>query len=164
MQYFNQCSTIDEVKALYKQLAKQHHPDNGGETAVMQVINAEYSIACAFVLKEQELSEEDTNKQMKVSEEYRQVIEKIINLPGVVIELVGQWIWVTGNTYPVKDQLKEAGLFFASKKAAWYYRSEEYKGRGTDKNLDEIKAKYGSERVDKEVKTFVLQQEALSRI
>ena len=55
-------------------------------------------------------------------------------------------------------------MFFASKKAAWYYRSEEYKGRGTDKNLDEIKAKYGSERVDKEVKTFVLQQETLGRI
>lgn len=164
MQYFNQCTTIAEVKALYKQLAKQHHPDCGGDTTIMQQINEEYDKACILVLRESSTSEEDFEKEMKVSEEYRQVIGRIINLPGVVIELVGQWIWVTGNTYPVKDQLKEAGLFFASKKAAWYYRSEEYKGRGTDKNLDEIKAKYGSERVDKEVKTFVLQQEALGRI
>ncbi|MBL7717694.1 MAG: hypothetical protein JNL72_02570 [Flavipsychrobacter sp.] len=164
MQYFNQCATIEEVKALYKQLAKQHHPDNGGDTDIMQAINAEYSFACAFVLKEQELSDDETSKQMKISEEYRQVIEKIVKLQGIVIELVGQWIWVTGNTYAVKDQLKEAGLFFASKKAAWYYRSEEYKTRSTGKNLDEIRGKYGSERIDKEVQVFMLQREALGRI
>ena len=164
MQYFNQCSTIEDVKTLYKQLAKQYHPDCGGDTATMQAINEEYDKACILILRENESSNEAFEREMKVSDEYRQVIGKIINLPGIVIELVGQWIWVTGSTYPVKDQLKEAGLFFASKKAAWYYRSEEYKGRGTDKDLDEIKAKYGSEKVDKEVKTFVLQQEALGRI
>jgi hypothetical protein len=164
MQYFNQCTTIEEVKALYKQLAKQHHPDRGGDTATMQAINEEYDMACIVILRENDSSQDEFEKEMKVSDEYRKVIEKIINLPGIVIELVGQWIWVTGNTYPVKDQLKEAGLFFASKKAAWYFRSDEYKGRGTNKNLDEIKAKYGSEKVEKEVKTFVLQQEALGRI
>ena len=164
MQYFNECTTLEEVKALYKQLAKQHHPDCGGDTATMQAINEEYDKACILILREDERSEDDFEREMKVSDEYRQVIGKIINLPGIVIELVGQWIWVTGNTYPVKDQLKEAGLFFASKKAAWYFRSEEYKGRSTNKNLDEIKAKYGSEKVDTEVKTFVLQQEALGRI
>jgi len=29
MKYFNECKTIDEVKARYKVLAKENHPDLG---------------------------------------------------------------------------------------------------------------------------------------
>lgn len=148
MRYFNECTTIDEVKARYKQLAKQYHPDCGGDTATMQAINVEYSVACAKVLKGGNLSDEDTEEQVRFSEEYRAVIEKISPLTGILIELVGNWIWVTGNTYPFRKQLKEAGLFYASKKVAWYYRSEEFKTTGSKKSLDEIKAKYGSETVN----------------
>jgi hypothetical protein len=148
MKFFNKCTTIDEVKACYKQLAKQSHPDHGGDTATMQAINTEYAFACAKVLKGQNLSAEDAEEQIRLSEEYRQVIERIINLPNIAIELVGNWIWVTGNTYPVRKQLKEAGLFFASKKFAWYYRAEEFRTKGGKKTLDEIRHKYGSEYIN----------------
>ena len=148
MKYFNNCRTIDEVKALYKQLAKENHPDCGGDTATMQAINVEYSLACTKVLKGENLSEEDADEQVRMSEEYRAVIERIIALNGILIEVVGNWIWVTGNTYPVRKELKEAGLFFASKKVAWYYRAEEFKSTGSKKTLEEIKAKYGSETVN----------------
>jgi hypothetical protein len=147
MQYFNNCRTIDEVKAMYKQLAKENHPDCGGDTATMQAINSEYAFACAKILRGENLSTEDAEEQIRLSEEYRKVIESIINLPGIIIELVANWIWVTGNTYPVKKQLKDAGLYFASKKLAWYYRGEEFKTTGSKKSLDEIRAKYGSETV-----------------
>ena len=147
MKYFKDCRTIEEVKAVYKKLAKEHHPDCGGSVEVMQQINAEYPQACARVLKGDNLTSEDTEEQIRMSEEYRAVIELLIGLPGIIIEVVGNWIWVTGNTKPVKQQLKDAGLFFASKKVAWYYRSEEYKTTGSKKTLDEIRAKYGSEQV-----------------
>ena len=147
MRYFNDCKTIEEVKAHYKTLAKEHHPDRGGDTATMQAINTEYAYACASILKGENLTAEETDEQIRLSEEYRKVIEQIINLAGIMIEVVGNWIWVTGNTYPVKKQLKEAGLFFASKKVAWYYRGEEYKTKGGKKTLDEIREKYGSEKV-----------------
>jgi hypothetical protein len=148
MQYFQDCTTIDEVKAKYKTLAKQHHPDCGGDTATMQAINTEYAFACAKILKGENLSAEETNEQIRLSEEYRKVIEQIINLAGIMIEVVGHWIWVTGNTFPVRKQLKLAGLFFASKKVAWYYRAEEYKAKGGKKTLDEIREKYGSEKIN----------------
>lgn len=54
----------------------------------------------------------------------------------------------TENSYPVRKQLKAAGLFFASKKVAWYFRGEEFKTKGGNKTLDEIRAKYGSEKVN----------------
>lgn len=33
MRFFQDCQTIDEVKKRYKSLAKEHHPDKGGDTA-----------------------------------------------------------------------------------------------------------------------------------
>jgi len=147
MKYFKDCLTLDEVKAMYKKLAKEHHPDHGGSTETMQQINAEYAFVCAKILKGENLSAEDADEQLRMSEEYRQVIEQIINLPGIEIELVGMWIWVTGDTKPVKQNLKDAGLFFASKKVAWYYRAEEFKTKGGKKSLEEIRMKYGSEKV-----------------
>lgn len=147
MRYFHDCKTIDEIKARYKQLAKQHHPDCGGDTGTMQAINVEYAYACAHAIKGENLSTEETAERIRLSEEYRQVLEHIIHLPNIFIELVGNWIWVTGNTFPVKSKLKEAGLFFASKKVAWYYRAEEYKTKGGKKTLEEIRRKYGSETI-----------------
>jgi hypothetical protein len=147
MQYFNDCHTIDQVKGRYKTLAKQYHPDCGGSTEQMQQLNAEYLIACSKVLKHENLTANETEDHIRMSEEYRAVIEKLMPLEGISIEVVGNWIWVTGNTYPVKKQLRDAGMFYASKKIAWYYRSEEHKTTGSKKTLDEIRDKYGSEKV-----------------
>ena len=158
MKYFKECTTLEEVKAMYKILAKENHPDCGGDTATMQEINCEYSFACAKILKGDNLSAEETDEGMKLSEEYRAVIEQLMPLAGILIEVVGNWIWVTGDTRPVKQQLKDAGLFFASKKVAWYYRSEDFKSKGGKKTLDEIRAKYGSETVSsKERRSKVLE-------
>jgi len=146
MKWFNDCKTLDEVKAAYKKLAKQHHPDLGGDTLTMQEINKEYAFASAKVIKGANLSEEETEHEILSSEAYRKAIEAIIHLDGITIELVGWWIWVTGMTRPVKQTLKQAGFFFASKKVAWYFRTAEYKvSKGGKKSLDEIRAKYGSE-------------------
>lgn len=148
MQYFNGCNTIDEVKSLYKKLAMENHPDRGGDTATMQAINTEYAFACAKLAKGAGLSDEEADTEIRLSEEYRRAIEKIINLPGIVIEIVGNWIWVTGNTRPVKDILKDAGFYFASKKCAWYYRNEAFKTRGNGAPLEQIRRKYGSETIN----------------
>jgi curved DNA-binding protein CbpA len=146
MKWFNECKSLDEVKATYKKLAKQFHPDLGGDTVTMQEINKEYAFASAKAIKGANLSEEETEHEILSSEAYRKAIEAIIHLDGITIELVGWWIWVTGSTRPVKDTLKEAGFFFASKKLAWYFRTAEYKvNKGGKKSLDEIRAKYGSE-------------------
>ena len=148
MQFFHECKTLVEVKATYKQLAKKFHPDCGGDTEIMKAINLEYAFACAKILNDEDLTAEELNEQINLSEEYRKVIEQLIILLGIVIEVVANWIWVTGNTYPVRKELKAAGLFFASKKQAWYYRAEEYKTKGGKKTLDEIREKYGSEKIN----------------
>lgn len=151
MKWFKECETLEEVKALYKKLAKQYHPDLGGDTASMQEINKEYAFATAKAIKGANLSEEETEAEILSSEAYRKAVEQIIHLEGITIELVGYWLWVTGNTYPVRATLKAAGFLFAPKKVAWYFRTAEYKvGQSSGKSLDEIRHKYGSEVLNDE--------------
>lgn len=147
MNLFKDCTTKEEVRKRYQQLAMEHHPDHGGSTEMMQEINRQYAEASARVAQSETQTEEETEYERQMSEEYRQVIEAIILIEGILIEIVGNWIWVTGNTYPVRAKLGEAGLHFAGKKKAWYYRSEEYKSTGSKMTLDEIRAKYGSQTV-----------------
>jgi curved DNA-binding protein CbpA len=58
MKWFNDCQTLEEVKAQYKKLAKQYHPDLGGDTSTMQQINTEYAFATAKAVKGANLTDE----------------------------------------------------------------------------------------------------------
>lgn len=40
----------------------------------------------------------------------RQTLQKVINFSDITIDIVGCFIWLDGNTYPYKDQLKEYGF------------------------------------------------------
>jgi hypothetical protein len=148
MKWFTNCTTQDQLKKVYRELAKQHHPDLGGSVELMQEINNEFEFASAKLAKGENLSTEEINATILENELYREAIDKIIALEGINIEVVGSWIWVTGSTFPVKDTLKAAGFFFASKKLAWYFRTAENICKGGKKTLDQIRAKYGSERIN----------------
>lgn len=115
MKWFNDCATLEEVKATYKKLAKQYHPDLGSDTVTMQEINKEYAFASAKAIKGANLYEGDTETEILSSEAYRNAIEKIIHLDGITIELVGYRLWVTGTTYSVRSILKGEGFLFAPK-------------------------------------------------
>lgn len=48
MKYFKKVLSYENLKEQYKNLLKAHHPDNGGDVAVMQEINAEYDALFAI--------------------------------------------------------------------------------------------------------------------
>ena len=150
--YFSNCKSLEEVKKHYKNLAFINHPDRGGETERMQQINAEYESIMknpSFAFSKQ--SEEEQAEFIK----YPEIINQIIGLNGIVIELIGNWIWLSGNTYPHREQLKKIGFYFASKKVMWYYRPEDYKSSNTKpKSIEEIKLKYGVDVIDNKQKAM----------
>lgn len=43
-QWLAAARNLDELKTIYRNLARKHHPDLGGATATMQEINAEYDL------------------------------------------------------------------------------------------------------------------------
>ncbi|WP_298753822.1 hypothetical protein [uncultured Arcobacter sp.] len=74
------------------------------------------------------------------------VISKILHFEHIVIEVVGSWIWVSGDTRHIKETLKELNFKWANKKKLWYYG--EMKGKNPkQKSMEEIKNKYGCEVV-----------------
>lgn len=140
MKYFKNITSLEEAKKEYKKLAMANHPDRGGNEDTMKEINNEYELLVSTLAKG---NKEETIKAM----DFKDVLDKIINL-DVTIEILNKWIWVSGNTYPVRTQLKEAGFMWASKKKKWYYRKEDAKcsSRGK-KSYEEIKQKYGATTV-----------------
>lgn len=153
-QYFSDCRTLEEVKRRYKELALRHHPDRGGNTATMQEINAEYeSIMKNPIFSFAEQTEEEQQEFIR----YPEIIDQVVRLHGVIIELIGNWIWLSGNTYPYRSQLKEIGFYFAPKKVMWYYRPPEYKSiNKSPKTIEYIRAKYGTEYIQTKTDHFEL--------
>lgn len=148
MKYFSNCKDLNEVKSLYRTLAKQFHPDKGGDLATMQAINNEYAFAVRHIANGMDLNSEEIENEILNAEQYKNAINAIINLEGINIEICGGWIWVTGNTYIHKSIFKENGFFFASKKVAWYFRSVEYKTANRKTlSLDAIRTKYGTQKI-----------------
>lgn len=148
MTYFKHCTSLNEVKSLYRTLAKANHPDTGGDLVTMQAINNEYAYAVRHIAKGLDLSAEEIENEILNAEQYQTAVNAIINIEGINIEICGGWIWVTGNTYPHKSIFKSNGFFFAPKKVAWYFRSPEYKVNNRQKmTLEEIRTKYGTHQI-----------------
>lgn len=146
--YFSGCTTTAQAKDLYRKLARQHHPDLGGDPEVMKAINAEYDVVCARLQRTDRPGK--TDKHYAYYAEYdgavRQALEQIVTLPNIEIEVCGWWIWITGDTKPSKDALKAAKFRWSFKKEAWYFAGCPSKGRGAS-SLNDIRTTYGSERI-----------------
>lgn len=86
----------------------------------------------------------------------REVLQKIINFDGIEILICGQWIWVSGNTYSYKKELKEIGFKWASQKKMWYWKSEAYQKKSHKTlSMDEIRNYYGGTKVQTEAKVLL---------
>lgn len=154
MTYFKDCLTKEQVRARYKELAKKFHPDLGGSTEIMQKINAEYSFAIARAVNEavknETVTPEEAEAEILNAEAYKNALNAIINLEGLIIELCGTWLWVYGDTKPHKEILKEAGFKWCRVKVKWSFKGSEYKKTGKKTlTMEQIRAKHGSQFVNK---------------
>ena len=147
MKYFAACTTLDELKKEYRRLAMIHHPDHGGDTATMQAINGEYSEAFPRLKNQHNAAADEAHQTTETPEEFITIIFQLLRFPGLIVELCGSWLWITGETYAIKDQLKAAGCRWSSSKKAWYWHHPEeghrwHKGTAT---MSDIRTKYGSQ-------------------
>lgn len=69
---------------------------------------------------------------------------------NIKIERIGSWIWVSGDTFEIKDTLKEMGFFYSGNKKAWYFNGDSVKRpcRAYYKNLNELKQKFGYQELN----------------
>ena len=168
MQYFKECTTHEEAKKLYRELVKEHHPDAGGDLRTMQEINAQYAKFQAGTAKENAYTRQreahaqnkksaaDFHSMDEVEKKIEQAILFAVGLSGVDVELMGLWVWLSGNTKEHKETIKawntanpEIKFRWLNNKKAWAFAGVPSFGR-KGSTLDEIRDTYGSTSFTKE--------------
>lgn len=139
MRFFQSVTTLEELKKEYRRLTKQYHPDlEGGCTETMKQINLEYEAM------ENQLSGQDFTGATGA---YRDIINSIIQF-DLDIEVIGSWVWVQGDTYPIKEKLSDLGFKWSRNKKSWYWHEGEYTAfHKKTFTLDEIRIMHNSQTV-----------------
>lgn len=125
-QYFQNCDTLEKIKAEYRRLALLHHPDRGGNHNVMVEINRTYETAL------QSLNKRDTNKTSNFGDYNftRQQFDafmwakeffKYCGDIQVIPDYSDAQIYISGNTYPYKEYLKKQGFWWQPADRAWRF-------------------------------------------
>ena len=108
--WFDECVTEATIKEHYRELAKQHHPDLGGDTATMQDINAACEVALKMAYRGQGIDEGKAQWRWTTDKEAAAKVAELLKVEAETkIELYGLWLWITGETRAVKDELKALG-------------------------------------------------------
>jgi len=147
--YFSNTTDINILKSEYKKLVKQYHPDNnnGNTLEIMQAINNEYD----YILKNRIFFDNEKQKETEInfSNTMKEILSKIINFDNVKIEIIGSWIWLDGNTYAIKEQLKELDFQWSAGKKKWYFTEEQFnKKKYKQKSYEVLKNIYGYMAID----------------
>jgi curved DNA-binding protein CbpA len=152
MKFFEGIKNLNDLRKEYRRLAFLYHPDKGGDTAIMQAINDQYDrLSKKLINGNADFSDARKHYEQAVSEEIREMIDRIIFLKGVEIEVIGGWIWITGNTFPVRSTLKGLGFMFSHAKTAWYWHKGEYsKKSGKLLSMDQMREMFGSQKIETE--------------
>ena len=153
--------TLNELKQLYRAFALEFHPDHGGSEEAMKAINIEFTRLFA-ILKDRQNDEATRahdagnwagySTTTETPEEFIDIISKLDQIQGIIVELCGRWLWISGNTKDNREALKACGCRWSHPKKLWYWRHEEdmcYKRTGKDTDIEEIRAKYGSQQMSR---------------
>lgn len=127
----------EDLKKQFRRLVKELHPDHGGNAEDFKAMMKEYEDIKIHGFRVQAQAED-----IILSEAVKEALRKVVTLEDVEIELVGTWIWLSGNTYEHKDIIKEAGFKWAAKRKRWYFSEEKAKGKFKE-DFEELKQHHG---------------------
>ncbi len=111
--------TLEKLKKAYHRLCLKLHPDVGGSAEEVKILKAEYETLFArmkniHVNKDGETYEKETQE---TSQEIQLLIADLLKLDDIEIEIIGCFVWITGDTKLHKEHLKELGFRWHSKKS-----------------------------------------------
>lgn len=154
--FFNECLSVEQVKILYRQLAKQHHPDLGGSVETMKAINSQYHEALknlnGYKSTDNDGKEHVYKYNMTVEQALIDMVDQLFTLQratGVEMDIyiIGTWLWIKGLTKPIKDKLMTLGCRWHSKRKCWYFHTGKWSGRRSSMSLNGLANKYGGGKI-----------------
>lgn len=157
IKHIKDVSTLEELKKVYKRLALKFHPDMPeGDEEIMKEINNEYD-ELFEKLKNTHKDKDDQFYYKETEEtpnEWRDIIYQLMALKmdeeKVKIEVIGAFLWVSGDTFPYKDQLgkKGIGMKWSKNKKSWYLAPKGYRRFGKKRyELNDIREMYGTQTI-----------------
>ena len=91
----------------------------------------------------------DWNKDKQI----RDIITVLSKFLGLEIEICGTWVYVRGNTYPYRKELKSLGLSYNKYKNCWIIHFDDYyRYHKNPVSMSYIRDKYGSVIINTEAK------------
>lgn len=144
----NEIDTLQAIKSKFYRLAMLHHPDRDSKNDIelMKKLNLAYELLRKNHVKISENMEKDFDAyhiKYDISEDILKKAIKIQKLSSYIdVYIAGAWIWISGDTKPIKEALKQENCRFAPKKKAWYFAGCRSFSRGKY-SLNEIYTKYG---------------------
>jgi hypothetical protein len=153
MNYFEKCQSVEEAKKCYRELLMRYHPDHAGvegEAVTKEIITQFNAFLNGFMSRsfDSYYGDKDYKPGPDAVTPFQEILRKIIHL-ACEIEIIGYWIYCF-NSKEVREQLKELGFWFSGKHKAWVYSGRPKRGRAGKETLDEIRARKGSQKIEKE--------------
>ena len=147
--------SINDIKQIYRKLASANHPDKGGNNETMQLINTAFAELCKYFENNQTL---DINQEQETKQNFDfSFLDTLKTLHGVIIEVCGYWVWLSGNTYPYKETISNLGFKYSGAKKSWYWSPTinitNYR-RGS-KSMKQIRKDYGSQIINTETQLSI---------
>ena len=159
VKFLKEATNLQELKKLYFELSKKHHPDMGGNSEIMKAINNEYDYL-KTVLENADNTAKNQYESAKTMDAFKDIIDIIIVYPNITIEIIGSWLWISGKgTFAIRDDVLYSKLNCkyskAQKKFYWFQGIENKQGKYKGGHLKKAIAKYGVQKIQSE-KGFVL--------
>jgi 2-hydroxy-3-keto-5-methylthiopentenyl-1-phosphate phosphatase len=137
---FYGCTSADEVQLRFDDLSKVF----ADQDEILQILKSEYSTLMNVLTESESTTVEIVKEKSSLSEKIKELQEKV-KQEGLRLEIVGQWLWLSGATFAIKDVLKALDFRYSPDKKSWYWRSDE--NRSSNEKpipLEMIREKYGT--------------------
>ena len=144
----------ESLKAAYRTACKQYHPDHNPDgLELMKLVN----LANEFLTKNlNKWAFDQCNNDTPLTEKMQELFNQIKHFVGIKSELCGTWLWLSGETWRYKKELKQFGFKWASKKKQWYWSPGGFRKRSKKVlSMNEIRSKYGSFVLEPELRNAI---------
>lgn len=83
--FFDDCSTLEELKKSYHAAAMKHHPDRGGDENTMKAINAEYAARFQAIKQSNNTQTTTAHATSESAGDFMWIIDHLLRLDGLEI-------------------------------------------------------------------------------
>lgn len=148
-QFFQNPFSVEEIKKEYRKLVFQFHPDCGGDEESMKKLNKEYFLLLKMFDKTTSIGSDGKeykyNFDVDKEQEIASFLEKFhsLQLENIEADLIGLYVWITGDTKPAKAKLKEIGCWWHSARECWYFKPSSVRSGRSKGSLEDLAEKYG---------------------